>query len=468
MAKPTPIDIKKSISESVIDLFDTMLSMEAKFSEDETHPLEGNRMIGSLAFAGDIVGTINIHVSDQFSRVVTAAMLGMEVDEIEDEEEIFDVIREICNIIGGNLKTGFENANMPCAISTPSITRGGDFIVETLHMDRYERFAFLHEDDVVIVELAVKAAEAAASETKQQLKAVDISKFSRLDIISATGDSVIELFDVMLSMAVEISDTETLSGSDITRYMGSLTFAGEVLGNLSLQVSESFSGEMAGAMLGLEPGETQTPEEIKDVIGEVTNIIGGNLKAAFEDSGLKCRISPPNITSGTDFKFQTANMDRYERFSFQFNKNEILVEICVKIDESGQTRADDEAAAAEKESEPSLEQEENVSTSDNELEKKDTLEVESEAFISADNLGVILDIPIDLTVELGHSMMKIEELLSLGPGSTVPLENLEGEPLQILANDQLVAKGEVVVDREKYGIRITEIISRMDRIKGLK
>ncbi len=83
------------------------------------------------------------------------------------------------------------------------------------------------------------------------------------------------------------------------------------------------------------------------------------------------------------------------------------------------------------------------------------------------DLNLLLDIPLDITVELGRSKIQIQELLNLEPGSTVTLSKLEGEPVDVLANDKLIARGEVVLQNKKYGIRITEITSRMNRIKSL-
>ena len=83
------------------------------------------------------------------------------------------------------------------------------------------------------------------------------------------------------------------------------------------------------------------------------------------------------------------------------------------------------------------------------------------------DLNLLLDIPLEITVELGRARIQIQELLDLGPGSTVKLSKLEGEPVDILANEKLIARGEVVLQNKKYGIRITEITSRMNRIKGL-
>jgi flagellar motor switch protein FliN/FliY len=83
------------------------------------------------------------------------------------------------------------------------------------------------------------------------------------------------------------------------------------------------------------------------------------------------------------------------------------------------------------------------------------------------DLNLLLDIPLEITVELGRASIQIQELLDLGPGSAVTLSKLEGEPVDILANEKLIARGEVVLQNKKYGIRITEITSRMNRIKSL-
>lgn len=84
------------------------------------------------------------------------------------------------------------------------------------------------------------------------------------------------------------------------------------------------------------------------------------------------------------------------------------------------------------------------------------------------NLDIILDIPLDVTVELGRTKMPIRDLLQLGPGSAVPLSRLEGEPVDILANNKLIARGVVLVKDDKYGIRITEITGRLERLRGLR
>jgi flagellar motor switch protein FliN/FliY len=83
-------------------------------------------------------------------------------------------------------------------------------------------------------------------------------------------------------------------------------------------------------------------------------------------------------------------------------------------------------------------------------------------------MDFILDIPIEVTVELGRSTMLVNELLQLGQGSVIELSKLAGETLEILANQKLIARGEVVVINDKYGVRLTEVISPMERIERLR
>lgn len=83
------------------------------------------------------------------------------------------------------------------------------------------------------------------------------------------------------------------------------------------------------------------------------------------------------------------------------------------------------------------------------------------------DLDMILDIPVKMTVELGRTKMTVKELLSLSQGSVIALEGLAGEPLDILINGYLIAQGEVVVVSDKFGIRITDIITPSERMHRL-
>jgi len=83
------------------------------------------------------------------------------------------------------------------------------------------------------------------------------------------------------------------------------------------------------------------------------------------------------------------------------------------------------------------------------------------------NLDFILDIPMQVTVQVGSTKMVIRELLQLGQGSVIELEKLAGEPMEVLVNNKLVARGEVVVVNEKFGIRLTDVISAAERVQQL-
>ena len=88
--------------------------------------------------------------------------------------------------------------------------------------------------------------------------------------------------------------------------------------------------------------------------------------------------------------------------------------------------------------------------------------------VSTRRLDLLLDVPLDVTVELGRSRMTIQDLLGLTPGSVVELDKVAGEPLDIVVNDRLIARGEAVVVNDKFGIRITDIISKAERIARLR
>lgn len=81
---------------------------------------------------------------------------------------------------------------------------------------------------------------------------------------------------------------------------------------------------------------------------------------------------------------------------------------------------------------------------------------------------LLMDVPLEVMVQLGRTRMTIHELLSLGPGSVVELDKVAGEPLDIIINDRLVARGEAVVVNDKFGVRITDIVSKAERIARLR
>jgi len=120
----------------------------------------------------------------------------------------------------------------------------------------------------------------------------------------------------------------------------------------------------------------------------------------------------------------------------------------------------------EQEKAPLLNEEELQEVMEMELDPQENRSPESSVSTST-NLDFILDIPMEVSVELGRSKMLISDLLQLGQGSVIELTKLAGEPLEVLVNQKLIARGEVVVVNEKFGIRLTDIISPTERVKRL-
>ncbi len=148
-----------------------------------------------------------------------------------------------------------------------------------------------------------------------------------------------------------------------------------------------------------------------------------------------------------------------------------------------QALADEWAAALEEsgdsENKDDTDTKEQVESAEKEPSPEPKPEVEAEAAsfpdlqdektaIGDSNLDMILDIPVTIAMELGRTKISIRNLLQLNQGSVVELDRLAGEPMDVLVNNTLVAHGEVVVVNEKFGIRLTDVVSASERVRNLK
>jgi len=84
-----------------------------------------------------------------------------------------------------------------------------------------------------------------------------------------------------------------------------------------------------------------------------------------------------------------------------------------------------------------------------------------------ENFDMLLDVPLEVTVEIGRTRLAIRDLLRLGPGSVVELQKLAGETLDVLVNGKPIARGEAVMVNDKFGVRLTDVIGPSERIAGL-
>lgn len=317
--------------------------------------------------------------------------------------------------------------------------------------------------------------------------------FADIDIQAIVSAAVIDTFSSMFALSLERIDPDAASRPDGKRYLSSVCFVGDAAGIVSLSVGEELARLMAANMTGVEPDKIGGTGEIDDMLAELGSILGGNLKSALTDTGLRCALSTPSFTIGSDFRIESLDLEGSERLGFRCQGHVVWVEMGLKISElvkatppvgsEALPRAEEFVIAGDRE-----EREPPAPAADAAAPPKAALpqapaadraapflpgpepSAAKEARTASEDLGLdlLLDIPVELTVELGRTRMSIHELLKLRPGSAVKLARLEGEAVDILANDVLIARGEVVVRNEKYGIRITEITSRMDRLKGLK
>lgn len=439
--------VEKTIENCIVETFETMLSLElARVGMTNDPGLNDKRLVGAVHFAGEVVGTMSLHVSREFATLITTSMLGIEESEIDSDEEIKDVLGELANIVSGSLKSDFADSELACIISTPSITRGSDFNIEPSKMGDLHRWIFRHKKHEIIVEITLKEDLGAKAEIAgiAQLDSVEIlAKINSVDIPTTVINGVIDVFYTMLSMEIENIPDVPPGFREDKRTVGTVSFAGDVQGLFNIQVNDDFARTMTAAMLGIQIDEVESDEDIYDVMRELSNIIGGNLKSAFVDVGLSCVLSTPAITNGRDFRVESLNIIKTQRFLFALGENTIIVDAGIKRDASEAEEPQADASQTDPDAQEG---------GDDELR----------------NLQLIMEIPIELTVEMGRTRKRIGDLLKLAQGSVVDLAQVDGEPVDLLVNETLIAKGEVVVDKEKYGIRIVEIVSRKERVKSFR
>jgi chemotaxis protein CheX len=151
------LDLREFLSNAIGNVFDMMLSMEAEFIDVGSQDSVGdNQIAGTVSFAGKAMGNINFQVNEAFARIMTAAMLDMELDEIEGEEEIYDVVGEMSNMIGGDLKSRLCDAGFLCELSIPSVTSGNNYKIASKHWVRHESLAFRCRQQIGRVDVYIK------------------------------------------------------------------------------------------------------------------------------------------------------------------------------------------------------------------------------------------------------------------------------------------------------------------------
>ena len=135
----------------------------------------------------------------------------------------------------------------------------------------------------------------------------------------------------------------------------------------------------------------------------------------------------------------------------------------IAVTDSGE---DDWAAALQEQADAASSEPDELEAHAHQMDELD--EAESEFESDDPKLDVILDIPVHISMEIGRTEISIRNLLKLNQGSVVELDRLAGEPMDVLVNGTLIARGEVVVVNEKFGLRLTDIVSPSERVKKLR
>jgi chemotaxis protein CheX len=150
-------DVHEFMLRHLADVFETMLSMKAAPAPQAGVPTFGERVSGSVGFAGETVtGAVYLHLSAPFANRVAATMLGMAPEEITGETDVNDVVGEVTNMLAGGLKSWLCDAGAECAVSTPAIIRGTAFAIESMPDVKRELLVFDSGQDRFIVEVHIK------------------------------------------------------------------------------------------------------------------------------------------------------------------------------------------------------------------------------------------------------------------------------------------------------------------------
>ena len=165
MNQTTPtFDLRGTVLRVVPNVFQTMLSLPATLATTTSAPsadvgaaVHDERVSGTIGIAGETLsGFIYLHFSEALARRVTVAMLGLDSPDAADNSSVNDVVSEMANMIGGGFKSALCDANLPCAMSTPSIIRGQAFDIELPPGLSSETFIFDCSGEFLAVEIHLK------------------------------------------------------------------------------------------------------------------------------------------------------------------------------------------------------------------------------------------------------------------------------------------------------------------------
>ncbi|MGL5956559.1 MAG: flagellar motor switch protein FliN [Brevinema sp.] len=286
---------------------------------------------------------------------------------------------------------------------------------------------------------------------------------ARIGILSQLTNIPVTLENVVLLTGPKSKIIEDLT-MNIVGNASSLT--GNISGSWLLGAPENTVLQVTNHMLGAE--STEISSEVIEAFGEaISNIISSDTKllseklnisvspslsesqkydngdAFIDATGSLCRIGMHLNIEGASYTFYTISSTKFMK-----SIAKILSPASNKVDENNSRNGD------------SLPNANAVNMTSAQFQQF----APSASVEPLDNLALLLDVPMRVTVELGRTRMTIKDILNLGEGSIVELEKLAGEPVDVLVNDKLIALGEVVVIDENFSVRVTKVVTPMERI----
>lgn len=252
---------------------------------------------------------------------------------------------------------------------------------------------------------------------------------------------------------------------------GKVAYTGSISGNVYYFMGESEALAIASLMMG------QKEEALNDMVAQVlkeafsqmvgssdsalTSRFGGNFSNSPVETSVLEDASTVNIAGSLAIVNGTASIDgEFENAPYVFAMELPLLQALIGNSKSAGNNPGNSG---------------NGNSNSQEFEPSNQLGIQHAEFNSlmpaADiqgtgNIGLLMDVTMNMTVELGRATMTIRDILGLGEGSIIELQKLAGEPVDLLVNGKLIAKGEVVVIDENFGVRVTDIINPMDRLRN--
>lgn len=267
----------------------------------------------------------------------------------------------------------------------------------------------------------------------------------------------------------ESSDSlaDKISGNVVA---ASFMYDGAMKGKSLLVFSEGDACKIGGTMVG-EPEATEASDLIMDAFKEICNTIGGNLNTGLSgEIGKSVNLKDMELQKkefASEMLEETLGQsDVYGLVTYKLNIESGEPSDCWQIFSADLLKSMD-VLIAPPETPPTPSKAPAPAIPQAAPVEFEPLSHETPTTTAPPNLDLLMDIGLEIRVELGRTNMKIRDVLNLGSGSVVELDKLAGEQVDLLVNDVIFAKGEVVVIDENFGVRITEILTLQERIKTL-